>query len=49
MFCLAISIFVCIFISFTKRYEYDQIIGNSQSKTRAVDAGYFLASGFKPQ
>ena len=49
MFCLAVSIFLCIFISLAKRYKYGQFIGNSQSKTRAVDAGYFLASGFKPQ
>lgn len=41
---MTVSIIFRIFISLNKRYEYDQIIGNSQSEARAVDAGYFLAS-----
>ena len=42
---MAVSIIFRIFILLNKRYEYGQIIGNSQSEARAVDAGYFLASG----
>ena len=35
---MAVSIFFRIFISLNRRYKYGQIIGNSQSETRVVDA-----------
>ena len=35
---MVIPIIFRIFISLNKRYEYGQIIGNSQSEARAVDA-----------